>query len=106
WHVLALIGAWLGWEGLGFILFAASVQGILFAVAPGLGFGVSELPPMPQGAAPDGAEVEDEVAGGEDEAFLFLAVPFATVMALAAIEFLLFREEIQGFLANTLSFGP
>lgn len=115
WHVLALIGAWLGWEGLPFILWAASVQGILFAVAPGLGFGVEELPPMPS----DGTEMESgdtgqdlpseidsETAGEESSGFLLRSVPFATVMVLGAIEYLLFREEIRSFLANHMSFGP
>ena len=114
WHVMALIGAWLGWEGIPFILWAASLQGILFALMPRLGFGVDEVPPLPQGeealvsggGADEAPSVEGDTEDDDGEAVTSWAgrsVPFATLMALAAWEYLLFRDVLRLWLDKLVS---
>ncbi|MGM0574308.1 MAG: prepilin peptidase [Myxococcota bacterium] len=104
WKLLGVIGAYLGWQALPFVLFAASIQGILFAVVLGRAFAVEELPPEPGGeaATPESLEAEGPSA---ETSFSQLAVPFGPFLALAAVEFLLFAEEIRHLLERYLSFG-
>ncbi|MCB9728768.1 MAG: prepilin peptidase [Deltaproteobacteria bacterium] len=109
WKLLGAIGAWLGWQGLPFVLFAASIQGIALTLILGRAFAVSELPPDPAGdlvaePVPDPAAAAPD-ATADATRFGQLAIPFGPFLALAAIEYLLFREEIRGFLASALSFG-
>jgi leader peptidase (prepilin peptidase)/N-methyltransferase len=104
WKLLGAIGAWLGWQGLPFVLFAASIQGIVLTLILGRAFAVSELPPDPSGA-PDPDATMPPPSDGEPPRFGQLAIPFGPFLALAAIEYLLFREEIRGFLSAALSFG-
>jgi leader peptidase (prepilin peptidase)/N-methyltransferase len=99
WKLLGAIGAWLGWQGLPFVLFAASIQGIVLTLVLGRAFAVSELPPDPAGESTAAAPPAEPARFGQ------LAIPFGPFLALAAIEYLLFREEIRGFLSAALAFG-
>lgn len=101
WKLLALIGAWLGWQALPFVLLAGSVQGLLAAVAFRRSFAVSELPPDPLAEAGDAPEPLT-AAEAEEVSFRHLAVPFGPFLALSAVEFLLFRDEIRGLFLHAL----
>lgn len=105
--LMALIGAWLGWPALVFVLFAASFQGVLAAgVSMLLGGSFvrnadeiftdeeEEAADADEGAASveDGVEdgVEASIEDGEDGSNPHegkLAVPFGPFLTLAALEF-------------------
>ena len=99
WKLLGFIGAWLGWQGLPFVLLAGSIQGLLFALIFRQAFAVDELPPDPmeEGGVPEPVNPQDETTS-----FRHLAVPFGPFLSLAAIELLLFRDEIRTFLSQFL----
>jgi leader peptidase (prepilin peptidase)/N-methyltransferase len=101
WKLLGMIGAWLGWQSLPFVLLLSSVQGIALVLLFGRAFAVEELPPEP-------GEVEDDTASEPQSADSVgqLAIPFGPFLSLAALELLLFGEEIHRLLASTLSLGP
>ena len=103
WKLLALIGAWLGWQAIPFVLLAGSIQGTLAALAFRRSFAVAELPPDPldviagrAAPAPSAAPVADDVP------FRRLAVPFGPFLALSAVEFLLFRDEIRALVGHAM----
>ncbi len=99
WKLLGAIGAWLGWQALVPVLLASSLQGLALAVLFRRGFAVEELPPLPDEAPP--APAEDQA--GEGKSFRHLAVPFGPFLALAAVEYLLFREEVHWLLTRWLA---
>ena len=70
--LMGLIGAWLGAASLPFTLLAASVQGLLWAVA------AKGLKLFPEGGS-----------------FRHAAVPFGPFLALAAVEWLLFQDQLR-----------
>jgi len=91
WKLLALIGGWLGWQPLPFVLGAGALQGLLFALVFRRSFAVAELPPDP--LAPPSPDAPPPAP--ESVAFRHLAVPFGPFLALAAVEFLFFRYELR-----------
>ena len=97
WKLLALIGGWLGWPSLPFVLGAGALQGLVFAVAFRRAFAVADLPPDPLDPAP---ALPDHAAPAAPVSFRHLAVPFGPFLALAAVEFLLFRDELRGLFAH------
>ena len=99
WKLLGMIGAWLGWEALPFVLLLSSLQGILLVLLFGRAFAVDELPPEPG----EGDEVSTEPAA---EGVGQLAIPFGPFLSLAALEILYLRPEIDALLATWLDFGP
>jgi len=68
--LLALAGAWFGWQGAVFVLFAGALQGSLYA-------GVLRLlgvrPQLPQSVRDDLAELRKDAAAGDEEAKRALA---------------------------------
>ena len=98
WKLLAMIGAWLGWEALPFVLLLSSLQGILLVLLFGRAFAVDELPPEP---GEEDAEPEPAAEGVGQ-----LAIPFGPFLSLAALEILYLRPEIDALLATWLDFGP
>ncbi len=103
WKLLGLIGAWLGWQALPFVLFAGSMQGLLIALVFRRSFAVEELPDLPNEPGADGTMAVSGGAGdGPDpggKSFGQLAIPFGPFLSLAALEYLLFRDEIRHLLA-------
>ena len=101
WKLLGMIGAWLGWQSLPFILLLSSLQGIALVLLFGRAFAVDELPPEPgvEGASASEASAPAESVGQ-------LAIPFGPFLSLAALELLLFGEEIHAALASVMSLGP
>jgi leader peptidase (prepilin peptidase)/N-methyltransferase len=63
--LLALAGAWLGWPGALFVLFAGATQGTLYAIVLKL-LGIEMK--LPQAVEDDIAELEKEAAAGDEEA--------------------------------------
>ena len=98
WKLLAMIGAWLGWEVLPIVLLLSSLQGILLALVFRRAFAVDQLPPMPG--------EEDAPAEPVAEGVGQLAIPFGPFLSLAALEILYLRPEIDALLATWLDFGP
>lgn len=111
--LLALAGAWFGWQGALFVLFAGALQGSLYALVLRL-FGIE--PSLPDSVKEDLAELERAAAEGDEEAIAELAgdplaeanagarMPFGPFLILACLE-LLFAGE---WIADKLSpvFGP
>ena len=111
--LMALAGAWFGWPGAVFVLFAGAVQGSLFALTLRL-LGI-ELG-LPEAVKEDLEEMKREAAAGDQEAIDALAgdplaeahggmrMPFGPFLILGCLE-LLFAGE---WIATTLSplFGP
>ena len=103
WKLLGFIGAWLGAEALPVVLLLGSLQGILLALVLQRRFAVEELPPEPgEGEA---LPITTEPSGSEDgpKSFGQLAIPFGPFLALAALEYLLFRVEIRELLDAVIS---
>ena len=98
WKLLAMIGAWLGWQALPFVLLLSSLQGILLVLIFGRAFAVDELPPEP---GEEESEVEPSAEGVGQ-----LAIPFGPFLSLAALEILYLRPEIDALFATWLDFGP
>lgn len=68
--LLALAGAWFGWPGAVFALFAGAIQGTVYALALRV-LGVK--PTLPEAVAADIAELEKAAAEGDEEARRALA---------------------------------
>jgi len=63
--LLALAGAWFGWQGAVFVLFAGALQGTIYAGGLKL-FGIT--PDLPQAVKDDIAELERAAAAGDEDA--------------------------------------
>ena len=99
--LMALVGAWLGWPSLVFVLFASSLQGLLAAglsVFWGIDF-VKDSREIFDDDDPDDDDVQDDVEQGEamasatdadDEEYGRAAIPFGPFISLSALEYLLF----------------
>lgn len=89
--LMAMLGAWLGWPALIFILFAASMQGLLAAgfaalFKPNFLKNIDEVFGEEQNSTPQHATHEHS----DDPSFAMAAIPFGPFLALAGAEFLLF----------------
>ncbi len=85
--LLAMIGAFLGWQSIPFVLLAGSVQGVIFAVIT-MGFGLMRK----EAPLPDPEEWEDgeRPVSREEVPLRLAAIPFGPFLSLAALEFLFF----------------
>ena len=104
--LMAMIGAFLGWQSLVFVFFAASLQGLVYA---GIAFaagakheGLDEDPAVGGGSGPD-----SPVGGGsgpdsppEDPGFRRMVIPFGPFLSLAAMEWLFFAPQIIALQQN------
>lgn len=91
--LLMMIGAFIGWKGVIFSLFAGALQGLLAAAV---------LLMMGRGLSPTAASVQSEVEASnpESEGVGRLKMPFGPFLALAALEFLFFGERwLSGYFA-------
>ena len=120
-RLMAMVGAFLGWRSLLFLLIASAVQGLAFALllrAAGgdrltdpdaiadFGEAGAEPEPGPDGGSaapedPSSAEdgAEDRAGDGAEDAapptFRHLAIPFGPFIALAALEWLIFERDLM-----------
>lgn len=107
--LMGMVGAWVGWRGIVFVLFAAALQGLFITVAVFVvqklrgkdasdgGFFIEDVDAID--LSPDelealAAEKAARIQAGEEEedeggGFGQLAVPFGPFIALAAVEYLL-----------------
>jgi leader peptidase (prepilin peptidase)/N-methyltransferase len=95
--LLALAGAWFGWPGAVFVLFAGALQGSLYALVMKV-FGIEAK--LPQAVLDDIAELERDAAAGDEEAKQALAedplaeqhagarMPFGPFLILSCLELL------------------
>ena len=123
--LLAMLGAWLGWKSLLFILLFASVQGILATIGMVV-FGVKLKPPLPEEweleemekekqaaqaeqkpeeaaeQKEEGSEEEEEGSEEEEEEVPFMgaAIPFGPFLALSAIEYLFLGPWFFSFISG------
>jgi leader peptidase (prepilin peptidase)/N-methyltransferase len=97
--LLLMIGAFVGWQGALFALFAGAAQGLLTYLLtrlPGLGFHVPHALEPP--AAEGGSAAQSETDPHMDEADLppsywgHLKLPFGPFLALGALEYLFFGD--------------
>lgn len=91
--MMGMLGAWLGYESILFILFASSMQGTLAAVvlfASGHGH---DAAPTAESAA---GETQDPIE--EDASFRTMEVPFGPFLAVAALEWLFFEPQLRALL--------
>lgn len=101
-RLLGMVGAFLGWRSLLFLLVASALQGIIFAVAARV-TGVQLPVPGPD-------EGEEEVAASEpetapDPSFRHMAIPFGPFIVLAALEWLILEPWLMD-LFNRWIFHP
>lgn len=100
--LLAVIGAYLGWQALPFVVFAASIQGLL---AAGGAIVWSRL----SGSDRTLVTTTDELDArfGEEERFAHLkprhAIPFGPFLAIAALEALFFGDQLFWRLADSMA---
>jgi leader peptidase (prepilin peptidase)/N-methyltransferase len=110
--LLALAGAWFGWQGAVFVLFAGALQGSLYALTL---FILGIKPGLPQSVLDEVAELEKLAAEGDEEAKKELEedplaeqagprLPFGPFLILACLELLFASEWITARLAPFL--GP
>ncbi|MFO0671308.1 MAG: prepilin peptidase [Polyangiaceae bacterium] len=113
--LLALAGAWLGWQGVVFALFAGAIQGTLAAVAVVLVRGKIDDPEAVRAereelvkAAAEGDEeakaiLADDPLGAEaPDGFMRARLPFGPFLILGIYEFLFFGDRIVAFLLPPL----
>ena len=104
--LLAMLGAWLGWQCLLFVLLFASIQGVLTAVILWIS-GVQLKPPLPEEwEEEEDAEKEKEPEeAGEEPApsFLLAAIPFGPFLAVSAVEYLFLAEWFFGLMRGGFS---
>ena len=89
--LMGLLGAWLGWESLLWVLLGASVQGTLAAVSVLL---------LGRGDAlvdPEDAEAPEDIGG--------LSLPFGPFLALAGLEWLFFEPWIRELVYGAYGLG-
>ncbi len=110
--LLALAGAWFGWEGAAFVLFAGAMQGSLYALVLKV-LGIT--PDLPDAVKDDIQELEKLAAEGDEEAKRALAddpltenagprLPFGPFLILGCLELLFAGEWIAHQFAPFL--GP
>jgi leader peptidase (prepilin peptidase) / N-methyltransferase len=102
--LMAMVGAWVGWRGIVFVLFGAAMQGLLITLGvagvnklrgkPGEegGFFISDVDAIdadPEELAAARAAAEADGIEADEPGFAQLAVPFGPFIALAAVEYLL-----------------
>ena len=101
--LLAMIGSFLGWQSLIFVIFASSAQGAVVSLLSIWAGFMKKAPPLP-----DPAEVEERGPLTPDEnpemPIMKAAVPFGPFLALAALEWLFFGDYIAHKLFSTVSF--
>lgn len=102
-HFMLFIGIFLGWQGVLFALVGGSMQGILatlIARAVGRPIGVRSQPAEAQApeaepvSRPDGAEPQEQEEEEPDPDDGLARIPFGPFLALGALEFLFFGEQI------------
>lgn len=114
--LLLMIGAFLGWQSVLFVLVAGSVQGLV-AAAIGMIFGVPLIPTRPDELTEDeraassaaasasvSASAETDAQVAEAPASGPPAMVFGPMLALAALEYLFFGDEIALWLAGYVAF--
>ena len=95
-RLMGLVGAFLGWKALLFLMVGSAVQGIIFALVARF-TGLEE-------ALPKLSDFDDvDVAEGDD--LRHMAIPFGPFIALAALEWLVFERPLLA-LFNTYVFQP
>lgn len=100
--LLAMIGAWLGWRALPFVLFASAVQAVAAAAAAGL---FARVTGRRSGLLMTTREL-DERFGEEDrwaDQRERIALPYGPFLALAALEAMLFGSDLFWRLADALA---
>jgi leader peptidase (prepilin peptidase)/N-methyltransferase len=101
--LLLMIGAFVGWQGALFALFAGAAQGLLTYLLTRIpGLGLQTVAPAPHEVEPPAAEggsaTESESHSHADEADLppsywgHLKLPFGPFLALGALEYLFFGD--------------
>ncbi len=117
--LLALAGAWFGWMGLAYVLFAGAIQGSLITVAVRL---TGHKVEVPESVKKDIAELRHYAEHGTDEekkeaqaaldndpladdrtGFMQAAIPFGPFLILGVFEFLFFGETISLYIMRFLA---
>jgi leader peptidase (prepilin peptidase) / N-methyltransferase len=90
--LLLMIGAFIGWQGAAFSLFAGAAQGLVVAVIALLAGKRWRAPPPPQSSA---SEPQSPTDGDPPPAWAgHLKLPFGPFLALAALEYLFFGDAL------------
>jgi leader peptidase (prepilin peptidase)/N-methyltransferase len=112
--LLALAGAWFGWKGAAFVLFAGAIQGTIGTIILRLVMGKVELPQAVKDdlaelrrLAAEGdqeaiAELEDDPAAEAGDGFMEAAIPFGPFLILALYEYLFFGPRIVTFMTRVM----
>jgi len=103
--LLLMIGAFLGWQSVLFVLVAGSFQGLLVA-AVGMILGVPLIPRRPDEEEETASESPQEAAPAPESESAAPAGPpmmvFGPLLAISALEYLFFGEQIASWIAERL----
>lgn len=96
--LLMMIGAFIGWQGALFSVFAGAMQGLIAAAFALLtGRRLSPPPPEPSQDAADGSEPTADEPSDPPAAWVgHLKLPFGPFLALGALEYLFFEDRVLG----------
>lgn len=99
-RLMALVGAFLGWRSLLFVFIASAFQGLFFALVVrslNLEDSLPDLDDEPPSAEGEPVESEPESSPEESEpaSFRHMAIPFGPFIALSALEWFVFEEELM-----------
>jgi len=104
--LLAMLGAWLGWQCLIFILLFASIQGVLTALFLWLS-GVKLKPPLPEEWEEDEQEAEPEPEHEPEPepepSFLLAAIPFGPFLAAVAMVTIVWGQPISDWILGLVA---
>ena len=103
-RLMGLVGAFLGWKALLFLLLASALQGLIFAVAMFYSPLGHQLPDSSE-LEPELAPVSNEETHADVEGLSTFAIPFGPFIALSALEWLTFEPWLMSLFRQYI-FAP
>jgi len=98
--LLALLGAFLGWQAIPFLLLGSSLQGLaVFFIGYAFGL-IKKQPPLPDPDEEQESATNGEKEGEEELSVRHAAIPFGPFLALSGLEFLFFGKIILDFMTG------
>jgi leader peptidase (prepilin peptidase)/N-methyltransferase len=103
-RLMGLVGAFLGWKSLLFLLLASALQGLVFALITYYSPLKRELPDSSM-LAPELGETSQSEIQSNDEVISTFAIPFGPFIALSALEWITFEPWLMALFRQYI-FAP